>query len=83
MPSRTEPFGFVDIEFAWSGCPTDGSLVGGRPPTSDPSVGQPRGLERLQVFGTIGYGREVILTILEINWLLRFLKLYQRAETKS
>ena len=29
MPSRTEPFGFVDIEFAWSGCPTDGSLVGG------------------------------------------------------
>jgi hypothetical protein len=29
MPSRTEPFGFVDIEFAWCGCPTVGSLVGG------------------------------------------------------
>ncbi len=29
MPSRTEPFGFVDIEFAWCGCPVVGSLVGG------------------------------------------------------
>lgn len=29
MPSRHEPFGFVDIEFAWAGCPVVGSLVGG------------------------------------------------------
>jgi glycogen synthase len=29
MPSRTEPFGFVDIEFAWCGCAVVGSLVGG------------------------------------------------------
>ena len=29
MPSRCEPFGFVDIEFAWAGCPCVGSLVGG------------------------------------------------------
>ena len=28
-PSRTEPFGYVDVEFAWHGCPTIGSMVGG------------------------------------------------------
>ena len=28
-PSRTEPFGYVDVEFAWHGCPTIGALVGG------------------------------------------------------
>ena len=28
-PSRTEPFGYVDIEFGWHGCPTIGYLVGG------------------------------------------------------
>ena len=28
-PSYTEPFGYVDVEFAWHGCPTIGSLVGG------------------------------------------------------
>jgi len=28
-PSRTEPFGYVDVEFAWHGCPTIGAMVGG------------------------------------------------------
>ena len=28
-PSRTEPFGYVDVEYAWHGCPTIGNLVGG------------------------------------------------------
>ena len=29
MPSRDEPFGYVDIEFAWKGAITVGTLVGG------------------------------------------------------
>eukprot|EP00966_Prymnesium_polylepis_P086644 2005236-Prymnesium_polylepis.1 len=28
-PSRTEPFGYVDVEFAWHGCLTIAPLVGG------------------------------------------------------
>ena len=28
-PSRVEPFGYVDVEFAWHGAPTVGALVGG------------------------------------------------------
>jgi hypothetical protein len=28
-PSRVEPFGYVDVEFAWHGTPTIGALVGG------------------------------------------------------
>ena len=28
-PSRTEPFGYVDVEYAWHGTPTIGSMVGG------------------------------------------------------
>ena len=28
-PSRTEPFGYVDVEYAWHGTPTIGALVGG------------------------------------------------------
>ena len=37
MPSRDEPFGYVDVEFAWRGAVIVGAQAGGTEPREGPS----------------------------------------------